>query len=56
MGVAGSNEFVKVGIVASGSGDGAGVEDGGLLVEVCAIICGVDWATAAGGAVGVPPC
>jgi hypothetical protein len=59
MGGAVGNSFVEVGIVVSGSGDGAGVGAGGLLVGVGAVICGVDWAAGswvAGGALGVSPC
>src|ERR1035437_5578717 len=47
------NSFVEVGIVVSGSGDGAGVGAGGLLVGVGAVICAVDGASGsrvAGGA------
>ena len=36
------NSFVEVGIVTSGSGGGAGVGAGGLLVGVGAVIRGVD--------------
>jgi len=54
-GVAVGNSFVKVGIVGSGSRIGAIVEEGELLVEVCA----VDRATAcwvAAGTTAVSPC
>jgi hypothetical protein len=43
-GAAVGNSFVEVGIVTSGSGDEDGVEAGGLLVGVGAVIGGVDWA------------
>jgi len=49
-GAAVGNSFVEVGIVTSGSGDEAGVEPGGLLVGVGAVIggviCGIGWAVA----------
>jgi hypothetical protein len=57
--VAIGNSFVEVGIVVSGSGGGAGVGAGGMLVGVGAVICGVDWVAdswVAGGALGVSPC
>jgi hypothetical protein len=50
---------VAVGIVVSGSADGAGVGAGKLLVGVGAVISGVDWAVGswvAGGALGVSRC
>jgi hypothetical protein len=38
------NSFVDVGIVATGSGDAAVVEFGGLLVGASAATCGAGWA------------
>ena len=59
MGAAVGNSFVVVGIVVSGSADGAGGGAGKLLVGVGAVISGVDWAAGswvAGGALGVSRC
>jgi hypothetical protein len=42
MGGAIGNSFVEVGIAVSGSGGGADVGAGGLLVRVGAVIWGVD--------------